>query len=152
MGQPWLTFFKKLSLVTSRNLLDCRCPTMLPLLQMSGWLNSPMRTRVCASEAFSSASKKASSTCSPWWDVCNTLPLWYPPYRPLPWPTGSPPAHYVSHWRAPCIKAAPSQESKALAPSSSLLVSPGEPIPVHHSHPRYSSWPTTSQLFQWHCS
>lgn len=104
--------FKKLSLMPSRNLLDCWCPAMLFFQQTSGRLNSPMRTSICASEASSSALKRTSSTCSPSWYVCNTLPSRYPPYRRLPWPTGSPPAHHASHWRAPCTRAAPSQRQQ----------------------------------------
>lgn len=129
VGPPHICF----KMMPSWSLLDCWCPVTLPFQQVSGRLNSSMRTRVCASEAFSSASKKAPSTHLPWLDVCNTLPSWYPPHRPVPGPTAFPPAHHPSHRRAPCRPAAPSQRQQDPSPSSLLVVSPGELVPVHCS-------------------
>ena len=54
----------KMSSMHSRNLVDCLSTAVLRFQQASGWLKSPMRTRACECEAFSSCLKKASSTSS----------------------------------------------------------------------------------------
>jgi len=45
---------RKLSSILSRNLLDFLCPAVLSLQQISGWLKSLTRTRVCTCEIASS--------------------------------------------------------------------------------------------------
>ena len=61
-----ITCVRKLLSMPSRNLLDCLCPAVLSLQQISGWLKIPMRISACKCEAHSSCLKKASSTLSSW--------------------------------------------------------------------------------------
>jgi len=59
-----ITWLKKLSSMHSRNLLDCLQLAVLLFLQMSGWLKSPNRMRVCEREASWSWRKNTSSVGS----------------------------------------------------------------------------------------
>lgn len=53
---------RKCSSKCFRNLLDCWCPTVLPLQQIPRCLKSPTRTTVCEHEAYYSCLKASSTT------------------------------------------------------------------------------------------